>query len=253
VNLLRELDGLDREQPGQPFTLRIAGRLIVLRAAPELSWRDLVDGLHSFTGFTTWISPDDAAGEVLGGLPLWQMQTVMRAYRQHYGLPASAQQDQRLLMLLGNPAYRRAIEWDLHALHGLDLGAEWRARRWRRLLDFVDGLPKHSHFAEALAADEDLAEAILDADDGKPKKVVRRLSEYSPEVELLTVLTDRVAELIQVTVASRGGKPRKVTPMPRPASAVEKVRTRRQRRRHEWTVARVYGRIGPDTPPPPHS
>lgn len=253
MNLLRELDGLDREQPGQPFTLRVAGRVLTLPAAQTLSWRDLVDGLHSLVGFVAWISPDDTVGEVLGGLTLWQMQAVIGAYRQHFGLPASPQQDQRLLMLLGNPAYRRAIEWDLHALHGLDLGAEWRARRWRRLLDFIDALPSHSHFAEALAGDEDLAEAIVDADDGTPKRPVRRLSEYNAEVELLTVLTDRVAELIQVTVASRGGKPRRVTPMPRPIGAVEKVRTRRQRRRHEWTVARVYGRIGPDTPPPPHS
>lgn len=251
MSLLLELDGLDRERPARPFTVRVAGHVITLRAAPDLSWRDLVDGLHSFVGFVTWIGPgDDGSVDLLSGIPLWQMQAVVRAYRQHYGLPVSAAQDQRLLMMLGNATYRRAIEWDLHAVHGLDLGAEWRARRWRRLLDFIDGLPHHSHFAEALAADDELAEAILNADDGRPKNPVRRLSDYSPQVELLTLLNDRLAELIQVTVASRGGKPRRVPPMPRPVSAVEKVKNRRRHRKHEWTVARVYGRIGPDSPPP---
>lgn len=251
MSLLQELDGLDRERPGKPFTARVAGQVLTFRAAPDLGWRDLVDGLHSLVGFVHWIGPgDEASTDLLSAVPLWKMQGLVRAYRQHYALPASPAQDQRLLAVLGHAGYRKAIEWDLHAVHGLDLATEWRERRWRRLLDFIDGMPNHSHFAEAMAADEDLAEAILTADDGKPRKATRRISEFSPDVELLSLLNDRVAELIQVTVATRGGKARKVTPMPRPTTAVEKVRARRRQKKHEWTVARVYGQIGLGSPPP---
>ncbi|MGK5677524.1 hypothetical protein [Actinoplanes sp. URMC 104] len=250
MSLLSELDGLDRERPEQPFTVRVAGQVITCRDPRELSWRDLVDGLHSLVGFVRWIAPDEAAAMLLAALPLWKMQAVVAAYRRHYGLPASVREDGRLLMLMGRPQYRRAIEWDLHALHHLDLTTEWQARRWRRLMDFIDALPNHSHYAEQLAADEELAEVLLDQDDGSEKKPVRRLSEFTPEVELLSTLADRVGDLIQVTVASSGGKARKVTPQPRPVGAIEKVRLRRRAKRHDWTVARVYGRIGPETRPP---
>lgn len=252
MSLLSELDGLDRERPGEPFTVRVAGQVIAFRSPTELTWRDLVDGLRNFVGFVSWIGPDDEETvDLLSAMPVWKMQAVMRAYRVHHGLPVTTAQDSRLLHLLGKPEYRKAIQWDLHAIHGLDLNTEWRARRWRRLVDFIDGLPTHSHFAEAMSNDEELAEAILDQpDDGPPKKPTRRLSEFSADVEVLSVLTDRVTELINVTVASRGGKPRKVPPMPRPATAVQRVRSRRQYDKHKWTVARVYGQIGPEVKPP---
>jgi hypothetical protein len=251
VNLVLELDALDRERPDQPFTARVAGQVVAFRAAQDLTWRDLIDGLRNFIGFVTWIAPgDEASTSLLSSIPVWKMQGLMTRYRQHYGLPENARGDQRLLNLLGHAEYRKAIEWDLHAIHGLDVTTEWQARRWRRLLDFIDGLPNHSHFGEAMAADEELAAAIIDADDGKPKKPVRRISDYSPEVEMLTLIADRVAENTQVLVASRGGKPRKLPHLPRPVTAVEKVRAKRRQKKHEWTVARVYGRIGPGSPPP---
>jgi len=102
----------------------------------------------------------------------------------------------------------------------------------------------------AMANDEELAEEIVKRDDGKKHLPKRRLSEFTPEVEVLSTLADRMVELINVNVASRGGKPRKVPPMPRPVTAVQKVKRRRAARRHEWTVARVYGRIGPEVKPP---
>lgn len=251
MNLVQALDALDRERPEQPFTVRVAGTVITLRAAQELTWRDLVDGIRNVVGFVTWIAPaDQASAGLLSALPVWKIQAVMDRYRQHHGLTVDPRADQRLLALLGHPAYRKAIEWDLHATHRLDLGTEWRERRWRRLLDLIDGLPNHSHLAEAMAADDELAEAILNADDGRPQHAVRRISDYSPEVEMLTLIADRLAENTQVLLASRGGKPRKLPPLPRPVTAVEKARTRRRQAKHEWTVARVHGRIGPGSAPP---
>jgi hypothetical protein len=47
----------------------------------------------------------------------------------------------------------------------------------------------------------------------------RRMSEWTTETELLSVVADRLAELIQATAAGRGAKPRPITPSPRPAGA----------------------------------
>jgi hypothetical protein len=74
---------------------------------------------------------------------------------------------------------------------------------------------------------------------GKEKTPARRMSEWSPETELLSVVADRLAELIQATAAGRGAKPRPITPSPRPAGAMERVRYRERIRKHNALVARV--------------
>ncbi len=69
------------------------------------------------------------------------------------------------------------------------------------------------------------------------------MAEFSVEAELLSVVADRMGELIQAQAAGRGAKRRRVEPMPRPESAIQRVRERRSQRKHAWTVARVFGFI----------
>jgi hypothetical protein len=88
---------------------------------------------------------------------------------------------------------------------------------------------------EALAADEELAATLPDA----PAEPVERWSEWSPERETLTVVADRLGELIRVSVAAAGGKPPQSRLLPRPRTALDRVRTRSRWRQHERLVAKL--------------
>lgn len=81
--------------------------------------------------------------------------------------------------------------------------------------------------------------AMVRADDGREKAARRRMSEWSAEAELLSTVADRIAELIQATVASRGGKPAAYTPAPRPDTALDRARYQDRIRKHQELVARV--------------
>ena len=119
---------------------------------------------------------------------------------------------------------------------------EWRARRWRELLNRIDHLPRNSAFGQALAQDERLAALMIDADDSAV--VVRRMADWSPEVELLTVLGDKISELTLTVAASAGVKPGRLQPLPRPALAVDRLRRQRSRAKHAALVARVLPKEG---------
>jgi len=120
----------------------------------------------------------------------------------------------------------------------LDLATEWRSRRWRRLLNIIDRLPRHSAYVEALTDDEEFAEAML-AQGIPPGKATRRLADWSPTVELLTGILDRLAEVTQAIAASRGVKPRKIVRAPHPVTALDRIRQRRRYETHRSVVARV--------------
>lgn len=133
--------------------------------------------------------------------------------------------------------YGAAIEYDL-ACRGIDLGTEWRARRWRKLLNIIDHLPRNSSYVEAMAMDEELALEVL----RRPEKKTpprRRMSEWSAEVELLSTAVDRLSELIQAIAAGHGAKPTRLNPQPRPETAHERVKHRERVRKHNSIVARV--------------
>lgn len=115
----------------------------------------------------------------------------------------------------------------------------WRSRRWRKLLNLIDHLPRNSAYVEALANDEDLVEQMLDRSDDAATGPTRRMSEYSADVELLSAISDRIAELIQVTVAVNGAKPQKIQYSPRPITAGERVRRRRRESKHRTLVSRM--------------
>lgn len=56
---------------------------------------------------------------------------------------------------------------------------------------------------------------------------------------MLTALFDRIGELIRITAAVHGARGKPPAPGPRPAFAVEKVRRRETRKRHDQLVGRL--------------
>lgn len=128
----------------------------------------------------------------------------------------------------------------------LDLATEWRSRRWRRLLNIIDHLPRDSAYFEAVADDDELAERVA-ANPPKEQGPRRRMTDWSPTVELLSAILDRLAELTQTVAALGGAKPRKVPRAPHPVTAVDRARTRRRFEKHQKLTARVLRR--PDPPP----
>lgn len=125
-------------------------------------------------------------------------------------------------------------------MYHADLGVLWGGRRFRLLLNLIDHLPATSLLAEAIADDDEQAELWLAVHPETPTAPdPPRLSTWTPEVELLTELADRVSELTQTVVAMGGGHPGAVRPLPRPETAVMRARRRRHREANQRLTARV--------------
>jgi hypothetical protein len=112
---------------------------------------------------------------------------------------------------------------------------------------------------ESLADDEEMAEIALKQDRTDSERPGRgpRISEWSPELEALTAIIDRLGEVVQAQIASGGGTPRSVKPQPRPRTAMDKLRERKRREQHRKIVSRVVIQRGYEPPatvpagPPP--
>lgn len=239
------LDDLDGESPGQPFTVLVDGERLVFRAAAGPSWRDLMEALAWPPTFLDRFGPQPSTA--LDAVPVWQMRALIRAWRVHHGLCPDYRDNLRLVAMLSKPAYRAAAERDLWEVHRLDLNAEWQARRWRRLLNLLDGLRRTSHVYEAMTQDDELADMWLEQErrdkTAAARKPRRRMTEFSLEAELMSYAVDRLGELIQAHATGKGARRRKVEPMPRPETALQRARERRARTQHRFTVARVRGLI----------
>lgn len=96
---------------------------------------------------------------------------------------------------------------------GWDLARLWRRRRWRLLLNVIEHLPRNSHYGEALALDESLVDP-----NAKPSSNARpSVREWSPEVELLAAIFDRMNAFIQ----TQAEKNLRLKPWPGPLTAAE--------------------------------
>lgn len=91
---------------------------------------------------------------------------------------------------------------------------------------------------EAVSNDDVVAEQILNREppEDAPR---RRMSEYSADVEMLSVLADRISELINLLAAVNGTQTGPLQHAPRPQTALERVRERRRVTTHRTLVARV--------------
>lgn len=129
-----------------------------------------------------------------------------------------------------------------------DFGALWRSRRWRLLLNLIDGLPPNSFYRAALMNDEDYIRAVLDfADENE---------DYSPPGELYSPTDGRLDQLIEELRALRaeavmlkGGKPGKPKMQPRPKTAIEAVEAAKDNATYDWLVGELL-RDRPEGAPP---
>jgi hypothetical protein len=240
------LDELDGERPGEPFTVLAGGRVVTFAGAAGPPWIDLMEAIAWPPSFMKWFGPAGRRDiEAVEHLSVSQMRVLLRAWRVHHGLCVDDHDHVRLAAMLAKQDYRGAAEQDLWEVHQLDLSTEWQSRRWRRLLNLLDGLRRTSHVSEALAQDEELAEMYLEHERRRADKPGsgRRYSEFTVEAELLSHAVDRLGELISAQAAGRGARLRKVQPMPRPETALHRVRQRRAHRTHQYTVARMFGYV----------
>lgn len=94
----------------------------------------------------------------------------------------------------------------------------------------VDGLPRSSHYRSALSKDVDLYVESGHADKPPPQPQPPDLVEFSPEVELLAAVYDRLGEVIRAVAASAGSKKKpRLKPWTRPVTARDLVRKKRAR------------------------
>ncbi len=112
----------------------------------------------------------------------------------------------------------------------------WRQRKWRQLLNLIDHLPRASFYIQAITMDEEYAAAVSGQPIDRPRAL---LSDYSPEVELLAAVFDRLGELINVQIMRGQGKAQSLEPWPRPVTAMQVLEDRSKRDQHRRLVERM--------------
>lgn len=231
--MLLDLDALDREGDGErgPFTAMVSGARYTLAEPRDLPWRAIVALGTDIDHDVTTLLGDQADAFRLHPMPVWRLRRLADAWKAYHALGGSA----RLAVLLER--YGEAIEADLTDQQ-VDLAQLWRERRWRRLLALVDQLPGTSRTMVAMAEDEELLAGLPEPEPGPPP--APPLQTWTAEVEKLTLIADRLGELITAvhnTVAKRPGRPPR--PLPRPQTARDRVRRKQRRDRHNHLVSQL--------------
>lgn len=101
-----------------------------------------------------------------------------------------------------------------------------RSRRWRRLLNLIDRLPVDSHYAAALAQDDELLELAMAEHPGPMPTRSPSTTEFTPVVELLAAVYDAIRVQTATLLAVNGNKPEQPKPWPRPETARDRQRKR---------------------------
>lgn len=99
----------------------------------------------------------------------------------------------------------------------------------------IDHLPTASHYREAIAMDEELAELAADMDIDASEAPALRVSEFTPEVQLLM----KQVQLLQSLLQQRSRKRINFPPLPKVRTAMQAVRERRRRDRRARTESLV--------------
>lgn len=91
---------------------------------------------------------------------------------------------------------------------------------------------------EARLDDPRVVEAVLSGSDQDRPPPRPALSEFTPELSMMTNMVDRLGELIAIMVKVNGGKSN-VSPMPRPLTGIDRARLRLEEQQHRDLVAEV--------------
>jgi hypothetical protein len=241
------LDDIDAARGGAEFWFRHDGQNWEIPSPVDMPWQHVMAymdarglGVHTF------------------GLSLLQVHAVFDAWARRYGLP-SFEQSQRLAYLVDH--YHDDLEYELQRIHGVDLDELWRARSWRRLLALTDRLPRNTLYSAAVSNDPEhaamLAKAMTDAkaesgpeDEDAPKGPP--IHEWSPELEALTGLGDKLNWLIYVTqaIAAQGKSVPKPDAAPRPVTELARALRRAEHERRKDAHQTLAARLLPHKYPP---
>jgi hypothetical protein len=216
-----------------PLVVRHHDERIVLPHPREMSPEDILTVIYAET-----------FRELPLTVPIWKQAKVVAFWVKRHDLP-DLQSVRRLIYLIDQ--YRNEIEFDLRKVLDVDLTDLWQRREWRRLLNYIDHLPRDSWFTEAVSNDEEhaamIAEAMAAQSDEEPD-LSPPLRGWSQEASLLADTVDACRHLAYVIrVANGDNSARPPERVPRPTTALERAqrqaRHERKKRRHEELVARV--------------
>lgn len=108
-----------------------------------------------------------------------------------------------------------------------------------RLLSRIAVLPQ-SHYRWAIADDDEAAERALASGDEPTGSPAPPLEAFSPEVQYLAMVVDRLGEVIQAVISTvPKAKVPKMRPLPRPETAFDRAKRRKSLQRHHDLVAEV--------------
>lgn len=224
---LLDLEGSER------FVLSRSHQEKPLVPAAKLSYETVVAALHDPRIFMQKVAGSRS-------LPAQDIPALQRSWAVQNGLLMGAQLD-RLLWILQR--FRADVEYDLRKHLGLDLGAMWRARRWREILDSIDRLPRATWTYQSMVNDPDYAEAMAEAranakDEGDDEPPSRPLVESTPEVAAISDLIDAVNALrVTYIMANKkeGSPDPKIPPYPRPRTLLDTM-TEKAKRKARWAA-----------------
>lgn len=104
------------------------------------------------------------------------------------------------------------------------------------VLGLIDQLPHWSRFVSALVDDDELLDGLSE-ENLKPARPA--LTSWTPEVNQLTQIYDRLGEVVRAVVGGYSKKVPTIKPAPRPQTAADRARLRRKRQQHDHVLSLV--------------
>lgn len=133
--------------------------------------------------------------------------------------------------------YGEALEGDLRFYFGVRLLDFFKGEMTaRELLVYIDRLPSDSAYSEAMAQDDEVVELLAQQPEGGAGP---RLTEFGPQVQLLTNVVEALQELIGAVAWLGGEKPPKVSPLPRPMTARDRLTARVEEASHDYILEQI--------------
>ncbi|HEX5525170.1 MAG TPA: hypothetical protein VFX53_17125 [Pedococcus sp.] len=131
-----------------------------------------------------------------------------------------------------------ALEYDLHHELHIDIHDFFRGTRsWVEFYRLIYRLPAYGHFKAGLLDNEDDAAELLK----RGEAATFGMHGWTYERELLSSLVEAVRAMHSTLVAvnSKGHKGFTVKPLPRPVTAMDRLKKRQRWHRHDELVAKV--------------
>jgi len=134
--------------------------------------------------------------------------------------------------------YAEAIEYDLRAHHRLSVGDLWVVpQRWRELLNLIERLPAHCQWRHEQYNDPDFAQAMVEAFPEPPEPSPPGWSEWSPVLDALAGVNDRLSVLIATKGDGKTPPKMQARPVTEFQRAREGVKKRSAREDHDFLMS----------------